>query len=89
MSGVMFGPGFISNIRTSMNESALSGREPVSGRFSVRPDSFHRQNGQPIAGLSCKLELYARSCAPACRSSTVHSSEIGCNYVSWVLIPGG
>jgi hypothetical protein len=36
----------------------------------VRPDSFHRQNVQRVAGLPCKRELTRVSFPPAHRSST-------------------
>jgi hypothetical protein len=42
--------------RTLISGTASSGRKLISGRFS---DSFHRQNVQRLAGLSCKRELYA------------------------------
>jgi hypothetical protein len=44
---------------TSISGTALSGRKPISGGFSVRSDSFHRQFVQRSAELSCKRELHA------------------------------
>jgi hypothetical protein len=57
--------------RTSISGTASSGRKPVSGRISVRSDSFHRQNEQRFAVSSRKRELYACIFSPAHRSSTV------------------
>jgi hypothetical protein len=34
----------------------------MNGRFSVRSDSFQRQNVQRLPGLFCKRELYACHC---------------------------
>jgi hypothetical protein len=41
----------------SISGTDLSGRKPISGRTSVRSDSFHRQKVQRSAALSCKREL--------------------------------
>jgi hypothetical protein len=57
--------------RTLISGKALSGREPVNGKFPALSDSFHRQNVQRSAGLSCKRELYALFSPPAYRSSAV------------------
>jgi hypothetical protein len=43
----------------------------MSGRIYVRSDSFHQQNVQHLAGLSCKGELHAFSSPPAYSTSTV------------------
>jgi hypothetical protein len=42
------------NSRASISGTALSGRKPMSGKFSVRSDSDRRQNVQRVARLSCK-----------------------------------
>jgi hypothetical protein len=60
--------------RTSISGTALSDRKPISGRFPMRSDSFHRQNVQRSAGVSCKRKLHACFFPPAYRSSTVHSN---------------
>jgi hypothetical protein len=49
--------------RTLMSGTALSGRCPISGRFSVRSDSFHRQNVQRLVGLACGS--FTRGISPA------------------------
>jgi hypothetical protein len=45
-------------IRISFSKTTYSGRKPISGRFPVRFDSFHRQNVQNLARLPCRRELY-------------------------------
>jgi hypothetical protein len=50
------------SFRASISGTALSGRKPIIGRFSVPSESFQRQNVQRLAGLSCKRELYAWFC---------------------------
>jgi hypothetical protein len=37
-------------------DSLDNGGKPMSGRHSVRSESFHRQNVQLLAGLFCKRE---------------------------------
>jgi hypothetical protein len=53
----------------------LSGRKPVSKRFSVRSDSFHTQKVQLIAGSSCKRELNACISPSAFQYSTVSTKR--------------
>jgi hypothetical protein len=45
--------------RTSISGTALSWRKPISGRYPVPSDSFHRQNVLRLAGLSCMREGFA------------------------------
>jgi hypothetical protein len=63
------------SVQSSIDErDSLSGRKPVRGRVPLRSESFHRQNVQRLAGLSCQREVYVWSFPLGCRSSTVHTS---------------
>jgi hypothetical protein len=61
----------ILNSRISMSGTVLREREDISGRRSVRSDSFYRQNVRRLAGFSCNRELHAFPLPPAYCSSTV------------------
>jgi hypothetical protein len=58
---------------TSIRGTALRGRTPISGRFSVRSDSFHTQRVRRLAKLSCKRKLTRVLFPPAYLTSTVQS----------------
>jgi hypothetical protein len=91
------GCGRVQCSRTSIIGTAVSGRKPVSGRFSVRSDSFHRQSVQRLAGSYYKRELYA--CSFHSRLSRYNNSMRETTYsmylsdtlleiqTSWVEVP--
>jgi hypothetical protein len=53
----------IADGRTSMSGTASSGRKPISERFPVYSDSFHRLNVPLLPQSSCKRDL---SCKRVC-----------------------
>jgi hypothetical protein len=61
---------------TSISGTALSGRKPISGETPVRSDSFHRQNVQRLAGISCERDPFCRVSFRVFSSSRL--SEVDC-----------